>query len=76
SIWISLVAAIAGFLPWTVFFGQVAVKFLTDYLFLHSVASFFGRKELLRLFPVMSLIHAAQISVAGIGSLLPGRSKW
>jgi cellulose synthase/poly-beta-1,6-N-acetylglucosamine synthase-like glycosyltransferase len=76
SIWISLVAAIAGFLPWTVFLGQVAVKFLTDYLFLHSVASFFGRKELLRLFPVMSLIHAAQIFVAGIGSLLPGRSKW
>lgn len=76
SIWVSLVAAIADFLPWTVFFGQVTVKFLMDYLFLRNVASFFDRKELLRRFPVMSLIHAAQISVAGIGSLLPGRSRW
>lgn len=76
SLWVSLAAAIAGFLPWTVFLGQVAVKFLMDYLFLRNVASFFDRKDLLHQFPAMSVIHAAQISVAGIGSLLTGRSKW
>ena len=76
SLWISLLAVVAGFLPWYVFLLQVAVKVLMDYLFLKDVASYFGRRELLRRFPVMSLIHAAQITVAGIGSLLPTGRKW
>jgi hypothetical protein len=76
SIWISLIAALAGFIPWQVFLVQVAVKFLFDYILMSSAASFFGRRELLRYFPVMSLVHTAQITVAGAGSLLPGRSKW
>lgn len=76
SIWISLVAALTGFIPWTVFAGQVAVKFLFDYLFLSNVASFFGKREFLKSFPVMSLIHAAQISVAGIGSLFLNTRRW
>jgi cellulose synthase/poly-beta-1,6-N-acetylglucosamine synthase-like glycosyltransferase len=76
GIWISLIAALAGFIPWQVFLVQVAVKFLFDYILMSSAASFFGRRELLRYFPVMSLVHTAQITVAGAGSLLPGRSKW
>lgn len=76
SIFVSLIAVLTGFLPWTVFLTQVAAKFLFDYLFLSNVAAFFGRREPLRWFPVMSLIHTAYISVAGIGSLFSNSRKW
>lgn len=51
---------------WLVLAGLVLIKFIAEYAFLNAITGFTNRKELLKLLPLLTIIHTAYIVFIGI----------
>ena len=75
--WAVLFAGISTpWIGWEPVAGLLLAKFLVDYLFLASVVRYFGRRDLLRGFPISQFWHLAYILVVGTASIFVQRYEW
>ena len=59
-------------MAWAVFFLQLILKSVVDYIFLQSAASFFDRNDLMRTFITSELLHCWYIVFVGtLGNIFP-----
>ncbi len=85
AVWFFCVS-ILGNAAWLVFFPgeklaavllvQLLLKAVSDWIFLREMSSFFGRRELLRLFVPAFFWHIGYIAGVGAGSLVFKKYEW
>lgn len=56
--------------------GLITTKYLTDYFFLKRASHFFGRPELMNVFPVAEWMHTFYIFLTGLGAILRKKHLW
>jgi cellulose synthase/poly-beta-1,6-N-acetylglucosamine synthase-like glycosyltransferase len=54
----------------------IMTKYITDYFFLKRASNFFGRGELMEVFPVAEWMHTLYIFLTGLGSVIKKKHYW
>ncbi len=66
SIVLGLPFALLGWLPWRVYLALILLKWIPEFLLLYSGLKYFGRRDLLRWFPLAELLQPPYILLVGV----------
>lgn len=77
ALWLALIPVFTAAPGWKwVWLISWGMKALVDAAFLHMLAAYFGRKELMRYFIPSFFLHTAYVAFAGLGSLFFRSYSW